>query len=162
MFTQSGTSRLLPTPVVIRNYQSDSSTTPNMNGSLKLNGTKTSINVIVSDDESTWVYHRRFFLIDRISGITQNNGLLSTKSSFYYLHRSLFLELRNIHYAKSIRILNTLTSDTNYILPPVIVIEYGELTVSDLGKNAVVQVRVSTFTFSNDVLIFMLLDYIRN
>ncbi|CAF1576458.1 unnamed protein product, partial [Adineta ricciae] len=125
VFTQSGTSRLLPTPVVIRNYQSDSSTAPNMNGILKLNSAKTLINVIVADDESTWVYHRRFFLIDRISGITQNK------------------ELRNIHYAKSIRLLNTLTSDTNYIQPPVIVVEYGELSISDLGKNAVVQARIT-------------------
>ncbi|UJR08253.1 hypothetical protein I4U23_012526 [Adineta vaga] len=109
IFTQSGSSQMLPTPVVIRNYETDSGATLNSD-----------------DDESRWVYHRRFFLIDRVSGVVLNN------------------ELRNIHYAKSIKILNTLTSDTAYIQPPVIVIEYGEISISDIGKNTLVEVAFET------------------
>jgi hypothetical protein len=49
--------------------------------------------------------------------------------------------LSSIHYAKSITIYNTLTSGTTYIQPPLIVIEYGELSTSDIGKGTIVQVR---------------------
>lgn len=33
LFTQSGTDYLLPTPVVIKNYKTDTDATPNRNGS---------------------------------------------------------------------------------------------------------------------------------
>ena len=52
------------------------------------------------------------------------------------------LELRNIHYAKSIQILYTLTDGTTYIQPPVIVIEYDDLSTSDIGKGTTVEVRL--------------------
>jgi hypothetical protein len=51
-------------------------------------------------------------------------------------------DLKSIHYAQSITVLNTLTSGTNYIQPPVIVIEYGELSLSDIGKGTIVEVRM--------------------
>ncbi len=35
----------------------------------------------------------------------------------------------------------TLTSGVTYIQPPVIVIEYDELTTSDIGKGTIVDVR---------------------
>lgn len=54
---------------------------------------------------------------------------------------NLILELSSIHYAKSITIMYTLTSGVTYIQPPVIVIEYDELTTSDIGKGTVVDVR---------------------
>ena len=53
----------------------------------------------------------------------------------------LFLELRYIHYAKSIKILNTLTTGGAYIQPPVVVVEYDELSVSDVGGGNLLQVR---------------------
>ena len=49
--------------------------------------------------------------------------------------------LKTIRYVKSIQVLNTLTGGTSYILPPVIVVEYAELTSSDIGQGTVVQVR---------------------
>lgn len=49
--------------------------------------------------------------------------------------------LRNIHYAKSIKILNTLTDDTKYIRPPVIYIEYDEFSLTSIGKGTTVDVR---------------------
>lgn len=49
-----------------------------------------------------------------------------------------------MHYAKSIKILNTLTSGVSYIQPPVIVIEYGELTLTDIGKGTLVDVTFET------------------
>ena len=53
----------------------------------------------------------------------------------------MFLELKNIHYAKSIKILHTLTTGASHILPPVIVVEYDELSASDIGKGTLVEVR---------------------
>lgn len=50
------------------------------------------------------------------------------------------LELKNIHYAKSIKIVTTLTADTSYILPPVLQIEYAELSSSDISTGKLVQV----------------------
>ncbi|UJR38008.1 hypothetical protein I4U23_030690 [Adineta vaga] len=105
VFTKSGVQNMLPASVVILNYQSNTGATPNRNS-----------------DESLWIHHRRFFLLDRLSGITTDN------------------ELRSIHYAKSIRIVNTLSNGGNYIQPPAIFIEYGELTSSNIGKDTLVQV----------------------
>ncbi|CAF4828802.1 unnamed protein product [Rotaria sp. Silwood1] len=105
VFTQNGTDYMLPCSVVVTNYQSIIGSFPNRNS-----------------DESLWTYHRRFFLLDRISGITINN------------------ELRSIHYAKSIKIMTTLTSGEAYIQPPVIIIQYDELTSTDIGKGNFVQV----------------------
>ncbi len=51
------------------------------------------------------------------------------------------LDLTNIHYAKSITILNNLVNGATYIQPPVIVIEYDELSTSDIGKGTIVEVR---------------------
>ncbi|CAF1194078.1 unnamed protein product [Rotaria sordida] len=109
VFTNSNIIHMLPTPIVIKNYRTDRDTTPNQN-----------------NDESKWVYHRRFFLLDRISGVTTTN------------------ELRSIHYAKSIRILNTLTNDGAYIQPPVIIIEYNEITLSDIAKGTLVEITFET------------------
>ena len=53
---------------------------------------------------------------------------------------SFIIELRNVHYARSIRILNTLADDVSYIQPPVIVVEYAELTLSDIGESRIVEV----------------------
>ncbi|CAF1345544.1 unnamed protein product [Adineta steineri] len=110
LFTQSGTDYMLPTPVVIKNYKANDSSSPNQN-----------------DDESQWVYHRRFFLIDRISGILDSTG-----------------ELNNIHYAKSIKIVNTLTNSAANIQPPLIIIEYGELAISDTEKGSLVEITFET------------------
>jgi len=52
-----------------------------------------------------------------------------------------FIEPGNIHYATSIKILNTLTSSGTYIQPPVIVVDYAELSLSDIGKGTLIQVR---------------------
>jgi len=62
----------------------------------------------------------------------------------FFFRINLILALKNIHYAKSIKILNTLTNGASYIQPPVIVIEYGELSLSNIGRGSVVEVR-STF-----------------
>lgn len=50
------------------------------------------------------------------------------------------LELTNVHYAKSIKILNTLSPGGLYIQPPVIVVEYDELSTSDLNQDMIVDV----------------------
>ncbi|CAF4483081.1 unnamed protein product, partial [Rotaria sp. Silwood2] len=109
VFTKSDTNYMLPTPIVVKNYKTDRDTTPNQD-----------------NDESKWVYHRRFFLLDRISGVKTAN------------------DLRNIHYAKSIKVLNTLTNGGAYMQPPVIVIEYNELTSSDIGKETLVEITFET------------------
>ena len=57
--------------------------------------------------------------------------------------RSL-LELKSIHYVKSMKIFTRLTSGTSYIQPPVIIIEYAELTQSDLGQGSTVQINFQT------------------
>ncbi|CAF3770661.1 unnamed protein product [Rotaria sp. Silwood1] len=54
------------------------------------------------------------------------------------------LELRNIHYAKTIKILNILSNGGAYMQPPVIVIEYDELTLSDIGKGTLVEITFET------------------
>ncbi|CAF3900474.1 unnamed protein product [Rotaria sordida] len=105
VFTRNGSDYMISCPVVVLNYQLLTGTFPNRLA-----------------DESSWIYHRRFFLVDRISGLTTNN------------------ELRNIHYAKSIRILTTLTSGETYIQPPVIIVEYNELSSNDIGRGILVQV----------------------
>ncbi|CAF2430595.1 unnamed protein product [Rotaria sp. Silwood2] len=107
VFTQNGVDYMLPCPVVVINYRSTTGNAVNQNA-----------------DESLWVYHRRFFLLDRISGVTTTNN-----------------ELQNIHYAKSIKIRTTLTNGAAYIQPPLIIVEYDELTSSDIGKGTLVQVR---------------------
>ncbi|CAF1347685.1 unnamed protein product [Rotaria magnacalcarata] len=109
LFTKSNSDYMLPTPVVLRNYITDTAATPNQN-----------------NDESQWVYHRRFFLVDRISGVINNN------------------ELTNIHYAKSITILNTLSNGGAYFQPPVIVIQYEALSLTDIGKGTIVEVTFET------------------
>jgi hypothetical protein len=78
----------------------------------------------------------------------------------FFLRINLILELSNIHYAKSITILNTLTDGVTYIQPPVIVIEYDELSTSDIGKGTIVEVRIEL----NDhrYLIGICIDHIRN
>lgn len=67
--------------------------------------------------------------------------MVHTDISFLIWLNTFVLVLRNIHYAKSIRILNTLTDGTNYIRPPVIFIEYGELSLTNIGKEMIVDVR---------------------
>ena len=52
----------------------------------------------------------------------------------------MILELKNVHYAKSIKILHTLTTGASSILPPVIVVEYDELSASDIGKGTLIEV----------------------
>ncbi|CAF4415338.1 unnamed protein product [Adineta steineri] len=97
---------MLPGSVVIKNYKTASGSLPNQ-GSI----------------ESAWTYHRRFFLLDRISGVTTGGQLTS------------------VRYAKTITILNTLSDGGSYIQPPAVVVEYGELSLSDFGTGKVVQVR---------------------
>lgn len=53
----------------------------------------------------------------------------------------VYLVLQAIHYAKSIKIITTLTSGVSYLQPPVIVVEYAEISSSDIGKNGVIEVR---------------------
>ncbi len=74
--------------------------------------------------------------------MTPDTGILFIKYRVFFLNIHLILGLKNIHYASSIKILNTLTSDTTYIQPPVIVIQYAELSISDIGKGTIVQVRI--------------------
>jgi hypothetical protein len=61
---------------------------------------------------------------------------------FFFLNVDLIVVLKNIHYAKSIQILNTLVNGSTYIQPPVIVIEYDEISLSDIGKGTLVEVRI--------------------
>ena len=126
--------------MVIRNYRTRDGS-PNADGQFDVFSTNWLKIYFCSrvDDESKWVYHRRFFLVDRTSGVTTNEGkflvnLVEGKSIS-------FLELKNIHYARSIKILFRLVGGTTYIQPPVIIINYDELSSSDLGKNGVVQVK---------------------
>ncbi len=63
------------------------------------------------------------------------------------MNENLILVLNYIHYAKSITILNTLTDGATYIQPPVIVIEYDELSLSDIGKGTLVEVRRKFFYY---------------
>ncbi|CAF3358734.1 unnamed protein product [Rotaria socialis] len=109
LFTKSNSDYMLPTPVVLRNYKTDTGATPNKN-----------------NDESQWVYHRRFFLVDRTSGVVNNK------------------ELRNVHYAQSITILNTLSNGGAYFQPPVIVIQYEELSLTNIGTGTIVDVKFET------------------
>jgi hypothetical protein len=60
---------------------------------------------------------------------------------------NLIIVLRSIHYAKSIKILNTLTTGASYIQPPVVVIEYDELSLSDLGKGTLVEVIIENISY---------------
>ncbi|CAF3346369.1 unnamed protein product [Rotaria socialis] len=113
VLTRNGTDYMIPCPVVILNYHSTTGSKPNQNS-----------------DESTWSYNRRFFLLDRISGITTTtsgtNGLV------------------NINYATTIKILTTLTSGEAYIQPPVIIVGYSQLSLSDIGKGTIVQVSFAS------------------
>jgi len=65
---------MLPIPVVIQNYRTQTDTSPNQNSIYST----CFFFIIISTqflvaEESKWVYHRRFFLVDRVSGIS-NNG----------------------------------------------------------------------------------------
>ncbi|CAF0826220.1 unnamed protein product [Adineta steineri] len=116
VFTKSGVDNMLPGSVVIKNYKTASGSLPNQ-GSI----------------ESAWTYHRRFFLLDRISGVTTGGQLTS------------------VRYAKTITILNTLSDGGSYIQPPAVVVEYGELSLSDFGTGKVVQVSFqSTYRMNLD------------
>ncbi|CAF0975904.1 unnamed protein product [Adineta ricciae] len=105
VFTQSGVQQMIPASVVVVNYVSNTGATPNKNS-----------------DESTWAYHRRFFLLDRLSGLSIDNQSAS------------------IHYAKSIQIVTTLSSGGAYIRPPMVIVEYAELSSSSIGQGNIVQV----------------------
>ncbi|CAF1006319.1 unnamed protein product, partial [Didymodactylos carnosus] len=105
VFTKNGVNQILPTAVVITNYQSVTQSFVNQNG-----------------DESTWYYVRRFFLIDKLSGVDVTNN-----------------QLKYVRYAKSITVLNTLNQDAGSILPPIIVITYDVLSTGDLNKQETVQ-----------------------
>ncbi|CAF1123716.1 unnamed protein product [Rotaria magnacalcarata] len=109
VLTRNGTDYFIPCPVVILNYQSTTGSNPNRNS-----------------DESAWSYNRRFFLLDRISGVTTTTSGTN--------------ELININYATTIKILTTLTSGASYIQPPVIIVGYSELALTDIGKGTIVQV----------------------
>lgn len=95
------------------------------------------------DDESKWVYHRRFFLLDRISGVTPTNGIdLKTHNTFSIQEIYIILDSRNVYYAKSIKILYTLSPGGAYLQPPVFVIEYKELVLTDISKGTIAEVRI--------------------
>lgn len=51
------------------------------------------------------------------------------------------LELKNVHYAKSIKFLTRLVGGTSYIQPPVLIINYDELSQSDLNQEKIVLVK---------------------
>lgn len=53
-----------------------------------------------------------------------------------------FLDLKNIYYAKSIKVLFTLVNNAANFQPPVFVVEYAELSLSDIGKQKVAQVTI--------------------
>ena len=140
VFSQSNVDQMIPTPVVIRNYRTATST-PNRNGE------KTS-NIVFPfrsktfgflDEESQWVYHRRFFLFDRLSGFSDNRKNFGVFSSI--VRRIFVLELKNVHYAKSIKFLTRLVGGTSYIQPPILIIDYDELSQSDLNQEKVVSVK---------------------
>lgn len=91
--------------------------------------------------ESFWVHHRRFFLLDRLSGINTDNRMFTIQLLLFVVApRGSLLELMNVRYAKSIKIVTTLSTDGNYIQPPMVVVEYDELTTTSLTQGAVVQV----------------------
>lgn len=142
VFTRSGKDYMIPSPVVVKNYQTSTGGLPNQNGTFD-----TAAHLVCWEslldlvDESKWTYHRRFFLIDRVSGVDASNGMSRPVSWTSSVWTSNLLVLRSVHYVKSIQVLNTLTGGTSYILPPVIVVEYAELSSSDIGQGTVVQVR---------------------
>lgn len=75
VFTRSGVLKMIPTPVVIVNYIPTLGSTTNRNGmsALKID-IYFSFMLTYSGDESLWTYHRRFFLVDRVSGIGSTGG----------------------------------------------------------------------------------------
>lgn len=64
------------------------------------------------------------------------NVYLNSKEKKIFL-----LELRNVRYAKTIQLITTLTDGLTYIQPPLIYIEYDELSSADLSAGTLVQVR---------------------
>ena len=51
------------------------------------------------------------------------------------------LELKNVHYAKSIKLFTRLVGGASYIQPPVIIVEYDELSQTDISQDKVVTVK---------------------
>jgi len=66
---------LLPTPVVLVDYQTTTGSFPNQDCKVLIEDYFIKINNSFLADQSQWTYHRRFFLLDRISGVTTNNGM---------------------------------------------------------------------------------------
>lgn len=99
----------------------------------------------------------RFFLIRRRIKLGLSSAILSHRPNFRNFDQRKFVErkicpsfsfyqkqnfvsaLNNVHYAKTIRISHRLVSGVSYIQPPVVIIEYEELSLSQIGRNGLVR-----------------------